>query len=67
LKKEIEVTLPSGHTIQLFEHEGKMVLGLVNSSGYYVSDTKLTETEVNTLTKIMNDYQAEKWLLEETN
>jgi hypothetical protein len=55
MKKEIEVTLPNGYTVQLFEFEGKMVLGLVNSNGFYVSDTKLTETEVKTLKEMFSD------------
>jgi hypothetical protein len=51
-KKEIEINLPNGYTVQLFEYEGRMVVGLVNSNGFYVSDTKLTETEVKTLSEM---------------
>lgn len=55
MKKEIEVTLPNSYTVQIFEHEGNMVLGLVNSNGFYVSDTKLTETEVTTLKEMFSE------------
>lgn len=49
MRKEIEITLPNGYTVQLFEYEEKTVLGLVDAKGFYVSETKLTETEINTL------------------
>lgn len=50
---ELEVTLPNGYTIQLFEHEGNLILGLINTNGYYVSDTKLSEVEINTLKQVI--------------
>jgi hypothetical protein len=53
-KKEIEVTLANGYTVQLFEYEGRMVLGLVDSNGFYVSDTKLTDTEIKTLKEMVS-------------
>ena len=56
MKEEIELTLPNGYTIQLFKHEESIVLGLVNSNGYCVSDTKLTETEVKTLKEIVKHF-----------
>lgn len=56
MKDEIEVTLPNGYTIQLFKHEGKVILGLVNPNGFYVSDTRLTETEVMTLKEITKNF-----------
>lgn len=56
MKKEIEITLPNGYTVELFEYEGRLRLGLINSNGYFVSDTKLTETEVKTIKTIVNDF-----------
>jgi hypothetical protein len=52
MKKEIEVTLPNGYTVGIFEYENRMVIELINSNGFTVSDTNLTETEVKTLQTI---------------
>jgi hypothetical protein len=55
MKKEIEVTLPNGYTVGIFEYENRMVMELINSNGFTVSDTNLTETEVKTLQMIFSN------------
>ncbi|MEN1969658.1 hypothetical protein WMZ97_16470 [Lentibacillus sp. N15] len=52
-KEEFEVTFPNGYSVNLFEQEGRITLGLVNQNGYFVSDTKLTETNLKTLKEII--------------
>ncbi|QQP10756.1 hypothetical protein FJQ98_16040 [Lysinibacillus agricola] len=44
--KEIEMTLPNGFTVAIFEYEGNIVLDLINDRGYSVSDTKLHKSEI---------------------
>lgn len=53
---EFEITLPNGYTIRMFEHEDKMVVGLVNPEGYYISDMKLMESEVEKIDDIISNY-----------
>lgn len=55
MKKEIEITLMNGSTVQLFKHEGNTVLSLVDSNSQYVSQTQLTETEKKTLKEVVNN------------
>jgi hypothetical protein len=56
MKEEIEVTLANGYTVELFKQEGNVVLGLINSNGYCVSDKKLTDAEIKTLKDIVNNF-----------
>jgi hypothetical protein len=49
---EIEIHLPNGYVVEVFVHEGETIMGLVNPNGFYVSDTKLTETEKKTMETI---------------
>lgn len=59
MKKDFEVTLPNGYTVLIFEDNGKIVLRLVNGNGFYVSDTKLTDTEIQTLKGIFGQEEGQ--------
>lgn len=61
----MEIKLPNGFSVDFFKEEDGVYIALVNPNNYVVSDRKLTETEINKLTKIMNDFQADRWLKEE--
>ncbi|CDQ22623.1 hypothetical protein [Halobacillus karajensis] len=60
MKKEMEITFANGYTVGLFEYKGELRMDLINPSGYGVSDLKLTETEVNTMQKIIEAHKEEK-------
>jgi hypothetical protein len=57
MKKEIEVTLPNGYTVGIFEYENRMVMELINSNGFCISDTNLTETEVKNFKYVFADLE----------
>ena len=50
--KEIEVTLPNRYTVELYEHEGDIFLGLINPKRYCISDTKLQYSEIKQIRNI---------------
>lgn len=52
MKKEIEMTLPNGYTVALFEYEERIILDLINPRGYSISDMKLEESEVKQINNI---------------
>jgi NAD kinase len=56
VKKEIEITLLNGYTVQIFQHEGKAIVNLVSDGGYGISVTALSETEVKTLKEVVKGF-----------
>jgi hypothetical protein len=56
MKKEIEITLQNGYTVQVFQYEGKVIFNLVSDGGYGISVTALTETELKTLKEVVNSF-----------
>jgi hypothetical protein len=56
MKQEIEITLNNGYTVQVFQHEGKVVFNLVSDGGYGISATALSETEVKTLKEVVENF-----------
>lgn len=52
--KGLSLPLASGHTVDFFNHEGKTVVGLVNSNHYCISELTLTAEEKQALRDLLN-------------
>lgn len=54
----MEIKLPNDFSVDFYKEEDSVYIALVNPSNYVVSDRKLTETETDKLTKIMNGFPS---------
>lgn len=53
-ENRIKVHLPNDYVVQLFEHEGKAVLALINANGEFLSDTRLNESDIKRLKTLVS-------------